>query len=258
MSKTIGYCRLCGQEKELSDEHIPPRKAFNDKQVTFETMQDALGFSGRKYSKFRNGITRQSICESCNNLTGAWYGTAFVEWTRQGYVWLEKLENRNALLLPYNIMPLNVIKQIVVMMLAMSSFHKHICQDDLRRFAFNRTQKYLPPNFRIYMYFNKGGKPRFTDQELVIFRADLGAIDYVNAEIALPPFGYCVTSTSRKGIKSLAEHQGLYDITRFAHFDYNVWTTVYLTLPIRETHEPFPLDYRHDAEVKEHLRQNRI
>lgn len=257
MGKRIeGSCKICGYTGKMSEEHIPPQSAFNDQQILFETLRDALGISGRKYSKSPNGIKKYTLCKKCNNDTGDWYARALVEWTRQGYVWLEKINDHSDLALPYHIYPLNVIKQVIVMVLAMSDEHELPHHEELRRFILNRGQKYLPPSLHIYAYFNREGKARFTDQEGVITRVDLGTTDLVNAELALPPFGYCITSRTKSKSKSLAEHQGLYEITWFSEFDYNHWTTVDLRLPVKQTHTPFPLDYRTKEEISADLLKN--
>src|SRR5215208_1711456 len=90
MALKTGRCHLCGQLKRLSFEHIPPKSAFNDNQRLFQTMRDLM--EGRPYSRFRRGIGSYSLCVRCNNLTGGWYGEAFVSWTRQGFDWLDKLK----------------------------------------------------------------------------------------------------------------------------------------------------------------------
>ncbi len=256
MAKPYGRCRLCGDLKELTKEHIPPKAAFNHERRVFETMQDALGLSGQKQSIFQGGIQKTTLCESCNNKTGNLYAKAFVEWSKQGFIYLDKIRFSLPLQLPFNIMPLNVIKQIMIMNLATVSEERIDAHLELRRFVLNPSQRYLPPHLRIFTYLNKQGKPRLIDHEAVISRVDIGAIEYVNSEIALPPFGYCVTSTAKKGTKSLAESQGLYDITWFSEFDYNSPKQVWLKLPMRETHDPFALDYRTEAEVKEHRMNN--
>lgn len=247
-----GFCRLCGQYKKLSFEHIPPRSAFNDQQRVFQTMQDFV--SGRGYSKFRGGIGKYSICEACNNRTGAWYGVAFADWARQGLEWLDKIESNTLFDLPYYIKPLNVIKQIIVMALAMSPENTVPFESELAGFVLNREQKYLPPKEKVYVYFNQDGHPRFASGA-VIMNTKTGSGAFVRAEISLRPFGYCVCSPVRK-TKLLASSQGLCDISWFSEFDYNVWTEVYLRLPLLETHEPFPLDYRTKTEIEEEFTRN--
>ena len=247
-----GFCRLCGQYKKLSFEHIPPRSAFNDRQQVFQTMQDL--FSGRGYSKFRRGVGAYSICETCNNRTGAWYGEAYAEWARQGLEWLDKLETNSILDLPYYIKPLNVIKQVIVMALAMSPENTVHYENELRRFVLNREQKYLQSKEKVYVYFSHDGQPRFASGA-VIMNVKSGGGAFVKAEISLRPFGYCICSPVRN-TKLLPASQGLYDITWFSEFDYNIWTSIYLRIPLLETHEPFPLDYRTKAEIEEESIRN--
>lgn len=251
---TEGICRICGYYKKLSYEHIPPKSAFNDQQRVFETMQNLL--EGHSHTKFRQGIGKQSLCVSCNSNTGGWYGGSFVDWSRQGLEWLDKLGDKSLFSLPYYIKPLNVIKQIVIMALAMSSERTLAYHRELRRFVLNKYQRYLPPKYRIYTYFNVNGQPRFA-AEMAIMRSDTNSGDYVEAEISLPPFGYCV-STPIKGSKSLAETQGLYEITWFSDFAYDEWVPVHLRLPSKETHEPLPLDYRSESEIASHYEMQGI
>jgi len=49
---------------------------------------------------------------------------------------------------------------------------------------------------------------------------DDGGSNYVEAEIALPPFGYCVT-TPGGNYRSLADSTGLYEMTWFSNYSYN-------------------------------------
>lgn len=258
MTKPVGLCRLCGELKKLTPEHMPPKAAFNKKPRSFETIQDVLGLSGRKYSIFRGGIQKTTLCKKCNNNTGKWYAVAFIEWTKQGLRHLNKIDGNSNLYRPFQIMPLNVLKQIIVMNLATIPESRIQHYQGLRQFVLNRQDRHFPSNYRIFTYFTRNDSPRLSDRELVVTRIDIGATEYVNFEIALPPFGYCVTSTTNQGHKSLAELQGLFEITAFAQFNYNSEEEVWLSLPVLETHEPFALDYRTEAEVLEHRAKNRL
>ena len=213
-------------------------------------MQNLL--EGHPYRKFPRGIGENSLCVKCNSDTGGWYGEAFADWTRQGLEWFEKLGDKGLFSLPYYIKPLNVIKQIMVMALAMSSENTLDYHRELRQFVLDRKQKYLPSKYRVHVYFTVDGQPRFASDK-VIRRVDTGSGSYVEAEVSLPPFGYCV-STPIKGAKSLAESQGLYEITWFSRFDYDESTPVHLRMPAKETHEPLPLDYRAESEIDAHYR----
>lgn len=244
-NKLLGYCRLCGEYGDLTFEHIPPKRAFNNQERVFHTLEDRL--QGRGRSKFRRGLGKHSLCERCNNRTGDWYGPAYAEWARQGFEWLDYLGEGASIQIPFQIMPLNVLKQIATMLLAMTHEGSIPYHEELRRFALNKQQKYLSPIYNIYAYLTSSG-PRFEGGS-GIFNFNTGAFDYVDAEIALPPFGYCLTSTRRRRGPSLASQQGLCHIDFFAQFDYNIWTTVFLRPPLVHVRSPFPLDYRSEEEI---------
>lgn len=212
-------------------------------------MQDRL--EDREYSRFRKGIGRYSLCERCNNLTGAWYGPAFVQWTKQGFDWIDRLQSTSIISLPYYIQPLNVLKQVLSMALAMSAEASAPYHRDLRQFVLTNRMRHLPQKYRVHVYFNPNGQPRFASGMAITKVGDDGGSNYVEAEIALPPFGYCVT-TPVGNYRSLADSTGLYEMTWFSSYSYNEWTNIHLRIPLRETHESFPLDYRSKSEVAAH------
>lgn len=244
--KTQGLCRLCGKLSSLSFEHIPPESAFNDQPLVLQTLHDRI--QGRSHTKFRTALGNHALCIGCNNRTGAWYGTAYANWARQGLEWLDYLGERSPIQIPFRIMPLNVLKQIIVMTLAMTSEVTIPYHEELRWFALDREQKYLPPQYNVYSYLTATTKPRF-ESGMAVLNARTGAMNYIDAEIAFPPFGYCMTSTRRRERRSMAEETGLYDMGWFSTFEYNLWTTVYLRMPKLQANTPFPLDYRTSEEI---------
>jgi hypothetical protein len=206
-----GFCRLCGNYGKLSFEHIPPKKAFNDHQQLLRTMEDQL--SKRSYSRFRKGLGTYSRCARCHNYTRSWYGSAFVAWTKQGYEWLDKVHGPKMLNLPYYIRPLNVLKQILVMAVAMSPEVSLDGHRDLRQFLLNPRQRHMPRGYRAFVYFGMKGQLKFKSGMALLDTEGKGA-DFIVGEVALPPFGYCVTEPVGDR-RSLAESKGLYDISWF-------------------------------------------
>lgn len=245
--KHKGICRVCGFYKELTYEHIPPKKAFNTEQVAFQTLQDIV--QGHNHTKFRQGMGLYTLCEKCNNDTGGRYGEAFAEWTRQGFNYLDKLEGeRTPIQLPFWIKPLNVIKQVTTMALATFGEEPALRHSELRQFVLNKERKYLPPNTKFYVYFNRTGKPRLASGAVVMnIKTNRGAV--VQSEVTLPPFGYAVCGKMKNSLP-MADYWAICDITWFSQFDYNIWTCVYLKIPHLETHYPFPMDYRTREEIE--------
>jgi hypothetical protein len=83
MTLIIGQCCICGEkEVELSFEHVPPQKAYNDHRIWETNIQELVrgkwdGQSIPAQGKWvQGGAGRYTLCERCNNVTGSWYGTA--------------------------------------------------------------------------------------------------------------------------------------------------------------------------------------
>ncbi|HEX8734781.1 MAG TPA: hypothetical protein VF721_05615 [Pyrinomonadaceae bacterium] len=246
-SKREGFCRLCGNYGELTFEHIPPRKAFNDKGVLLHSLNyisDASYQIAKKIPQRRHnaGLGERSLCGKCNNLTGAWYGDAYVDWAKQGMSYLDIIEKSVSISLPFYIKPLNVLKQIVTMGLAMSS-GSLINNYELRKFVLNIREKELPSEYLFYVYLtNKKSTARYMADSIQL-DTHTGAMDFVLAEVALPPFGVVILNFIPDR-KSSVTDDNLCFINHFSKYDYNVWTTVYLKIPVHRIWSPTPLDYR--------------
>jgi hypothetical protein len=209
-SRREGICHLCGQHKELTFEHIPPRRAFNEHQRLFRTAQDHL--SGWEHgTKYLRGVGNYSLCKRCNNITGAWYGEAFVGWAKQGFEYFDKVKGEKALSLPYYIRPLNVPKQVMVMALALAPEAPAQKNFEPRRSVLRKRERYLPADLRAFVYNCMNGEVRFASG-MAILDTNGGGSDFVLGEVAMPPFGYCVTVPVGER-KSSAEEKGLYDIS---------------------------------------------
>lgn len=86
-----GKCKLCGELKALTFEHVPPKRAFNSVPVMYYSFDEAIkamagengrmpwDFTGLKGEKQQNGIGGYYLCRSCNNNTGSWYIREYTE-----------------------------------------------------------------------------------------------------------------------------------------------------------------------------------
>jgi hypothetical protein len=72
--KTIGMCRLCGETRELTDEHIPPKSAFNDRYVVMQSVADTPWGLRKRKEFHQGGFKKPVLCAICNNNTGARIG----------------------------------------------------------------------------------------------------------------------------------------------------------------------------------------
>ena len=83
MAKVIeGICKLCGEHKSLTFEHVPPKNAYNKgryRQIQNNVLIDDPFLENSKGRLLQGGVGFYSLCEECNSKTGAWYGKSYVD-----------------------------------------------------------------------------------------------------------------------------------------------------------------------------------
>lgn len=69
-----GYCRICGEWRRLTNDHVPPYGCYNSGKIeTFSFLYNA------PKEKYKDGITFESLCENCNSkLLGSKYDPQLV------------------------------------------------------------------------------------------------------------------------------------------------------------------------------------
>lgn len=268
--KVCGNCHICGTHAKLSFEHVPPESAFNNHRVVGKHIFDLINKHPDEYTAGNGHISQRgagayTLCEKCNPNTGAWYGDAFANFAHQSLNTLEHAKGKPSLYYPFRIYPLRVIKQIITMFFSVNSDLFRLNHPDLVKFVLNKHERYLSPDIRILVYFTLGPHARFAggtsistieinpdevsldtmDNALSQYQRDYAKSLY-SSEIAFPPLGYVLSF----GLESLDSK--LADISFFAKYSYNDWTSIYLKLPVFPVNTWHPGDYR----SKEQLRRN--
>ncbi len=244
--KIVGHCHLCGIKGPLSFEHVPPRSAFNDHPVFVADIKDLIGkwdgdFKNMKGKIHQLGAGGYTLCEKCNNLTGAWYGRDFADWAFQAYLVLHYTKGEPSLFYQFRIFPLRVIKQIVCMFFSANGARFREKNPDLERFVLNREARYIRPEIRIYVYYNLSGISR---QSGVAGLLNLGkGKHHTFSEIAFLPLGYVMT------FESEVPDDRPVDITFFANYRYDDWKEFSCRIPVLNVYTYFPGDYRSRKEV---------
>ena len=158
-SKKRGRCHICCESGPLTDEHFPPRSAGNNKWTQYHTLYGMV--LGSRFNKAppmteaRSGIKRRSLCERCNGRTAAFYNDAFADWTLQALELAQKIGHESYVnVVFYEIKPLSVLKQVVVMALAAADFGISDPLTRLRRFALYPFESHLPAGIGVRAYLN--------------------------------------------------------------------------------------------------------
>ena len=245
----LGECRICGTHTNLTFEHVPPKRAFNNRPVVCQKLMDIIGTEQEddptKGEINQKGVGAHTLCAKCNNDTGSWYGPAFVEWAYQGLSLIRMSKGTSLLYLNFNIFPLRVIKQICCMF---CSVHQSGWADqEMRDFLLNRERRHIPKDWRVFVYFNTSPHIRQTG---IVVRGSSQGLDCFS-EISFPPFGYVLTKDSKPPDK---RHQ---EITFFGKHSYNDWKHIPLKLPLLPVASWVPGDYRTKDELANDVARNR-
>lgn len=236
--KEHGICCICGQEAELTFEHIPPRAAFNRFSLRLYDFWDYLLHNNARYKQAQKGAGKYSLCASCNNLTGEWYGAAYAEFAVQGLSYSQK-QAQGVLSVPYTIYPLRVLKQIVSCFASVNG--PLWCQQEpmIKDFLLDPYERKFPSNIDIRMYMQAKGRSKFDG--IVGQMNPFTGERFVGSEWAYPPFSYI--HICDKGYTNFRVLNELYPVLSFLRYGYDDRDTVYLNIP-RKPCNPTILDFR--------------
>lgn len=216
-------CGLCGMETKLTFEHIPPRCAFNNDGIFIQTHEQMSGSESPllgKRSLSHRGFGKFCLCASCNNSTGNWYAKDFCDFVHQGQKILNK-SNPNWLITgEYNIKPLNVLKQILLMFICADSAGTLRKHKGVVKYLMDKTSNDFPEKVHIYIYSNACSYKR-----MIGYSFGLDTInneEFYWSEINFEPFGYLLTYDSRP------PNPFMVNISGFNEREYNVKCNILL------------------------------
>ena len=270
--KVLGNCRICGIHAKLTFEHVPPRAAFNDCPAVGKHILELINkdpdnyFNGKQHTSQR-GAGAYTLCQKCNNDTGAWYGTAFANFAHQSLDILKDTKGQPSLYYPFRIYPLRVIKQIITMFFSVNDNLFRGNHPDLVKFVLSKYENHLNPDFRILVYFNSSPRGRYIGGvSIAKMSPDEINMDTMEnlqrkiesehtksrllSEIAFPPLGYVMSFNSEQLDKQLC------DLSFFTNYRYDDCTSIPLKLPVFPVHTWYPGDYRSKEQVQRDFEKN--
>jgi len=244
-----GKCHICGRIGPLSFEHIPPRKAFNERPVIKAQFEELVGLGPDEPIRGptqQRGMGEYTLCPRCNNDTGSWYAKDFVDWCYQGFEILLRSKGNPSLVYLNYLIPLRILKQIITMFFSVNGPDFCDANPELVKFVLNRDKKYLSPKYRFFVYYNISSRLRCSG---VSARVDINTQNMcVFSEVNYFPYGYVMT------FDSSPPDPRLFEITHFSTYSYNEFKVMTIKLPVLPTHLWFPGDYR----TKEQIIKNKI
>lgn len=255
MSKKMsGICRLCGLERRMTFEHVPPRAAYNAQRAESFSIVDWLDRDRGGMDKGRvqqRGNGDYALCADCNNRTGRWYVRELRGWVQRGLSVLRECEDPDSLDAdprPHGITvsfdgvrPLLFLKEIASMLLTINGPQFGGVNAALRGFVLDRERTGLPEHYHFYLTLYQGPAARYVALSGKMNLSTQQALTVT--EIAFPPFAYSlVLGESLVGLPTA-------EISHFASMGHKEERDVVLDLIVGFGHTPLPLDFRSRAAV---------
>lgn len=254
----IGVCRICGQYGPLSFEHVPPREAFNKISVIEYTLESWATKRRVKGKPRQGGIGQYSICETCNNNTGSWYGGEYVKWSRIGHDILDLASQHTSRVSSVaetpvtlkNVYPLRFLKQVAACFFSVinsseAEFAKH--NPALVRFVLDKSETNLSGDYQFYLRLNRQSSPKtmlrqyplagkltvtYTKDERGAVKSFQNVSPSLFSEISHPPFMLIMTPGT--------VFPNATNITHFKNYQYDDEVELTLLLKIGDSSSPLP------------------
>ncbi len=240
----MGTCHICGKYGELSYEHIPPESALNNHTAIIYTGDNVIKrYKGEKarYLNRQQGMGKYSLCESCNNNTGAWYAKAYSDIAKDVARCLYKngkLTHGDILTFESKKFPaFAFVKQIVTMFCSLLPI------GEVRRLGFDKfilEKEYNEIDtdlfdLRIYL------TPANVGQLMIgpcaaVHKTDNGLETTLLSDLAVYPFGFILNLTPEHTIDYGVSLKELFDTEYGKEYDLK-WSLMYL----ERTSDKFPL-----------------
>ncbi len=261
MKSHYGKCALCRKECELTFEHIPPRAAFNStpaKPITGDKLiqQDERmpwETDGLRYVNQQQGMGKFTLCEGCNNNTGAWYGNDYniiAHVIHDPFV-NDDLDSIKGIGIR-DVYPLRFLKQVLSMFCSINNFEDSRI-DELRKFVLDKEKVGIDKEkYKIHMYFTESKMMKYAPLS-VVMRMDEKSVESIAvSEITAYPLGFILYFEPTDSWK----YDGI-DITDFADCQYGCLADIEVPLCIKEMNDIFPLYYRSKEEIEICVKRNR-
>ena len=201
-----GVCSICGGQGLLTFEHVPPQTAFNRSKVLtcngidyLKRDPDCLPWemNAVRGTIQQGGAGGYTLCEYCNNTTGAWYArdyVHFVECAMQSTEHQSLLHRGDTAFVSMNfeqVYPLRIIKQVLTMFASICGPNLTQGNPEVRRLILGKDERGLnPDHIGIYCYVLQGTMQRRTGISGHLDLAGNSPRERVLAEFSTIPFGF--------------------------------------------------------------------
>jgi hypothetical protein len=235
-----GICRLCGELKDLTFEHVPPRAAGNAGPVYHPEIREYLrhrtsGGPPPKLITEPQGAGGYTLCRECNNRC-ARYVLEFLPWLECWRSALAADATAGAIGTSQNIRRSRVMKEIVAMFLSANSPEMGRRNEELRRFVWNAEHQGLPDGIRVFAALTRD--ETFSRQVGVTGVGHHDGAYSVISEVAYPPMSLVMAFGGTD-----PGDPRLVDITFLARSGYKEKRTTEMMLQVLRLADIYPATY---------------
>lgn len=261
-TRRTGRCRICGQTRDLTREHVPPRSAYNREPGRAHTILEWLRRTAA--GALPGGILRQggtwgyTLCKPCNDLTGHRYADEYRELAMTVVRMFKRAnvgEIEAALEQPIAQFRLHgdaghagprpgaFVREILALMCTLSAdFDLAGRYPAIRRLILDPSVEALPAGMSLGMTVYLGGHPRYIGPTLTVHPTE-GVWRYV-MELAHPPLATLLVLATN----GPAPHAC--DLSAFTQIAPDVRAPIEGRIAVGIGHTPLPGDYRTRAMVE--------
>jgi hypothetical protein len=239
--KAIGLCRVCGERRQLTFEHIPPRCAFNAESLKSYTLAEFWKLQAgerARYASEQRGAGEYALCTECNSTRGGtWYVPEFCIWAQVIGSQLQAVPTDGSIAAVRiglrHVRPARFVKQVVSMLLAINEPAFGDDHPALRQFVTELDRRGLPTNHGLYLALFNGDTAR--SLPATPWLHSLGSTEPgrgLVTELSFPPFTCALTIDGPRLGRDACP------ITDFAHLGPEDVEEVRLRLPLNWTVVP--------------------
>lgn len=256
--KHPGRCKICGQLKELTAEHIPPKNAFNSYNVTVLTFDEVIktisgeenrmpwDTRGLKGTLQQGGHKRYCLCRECNNNTGAWYMREYTDFAKvvNAMIQQESMTVGNSYsFVIKNLYPLRIYKAMMTLICDIND--NCLGDENLRTFIMNKENKNIDTSkYSLYMYLVSTQMPRISGVS-GIFNVNNSEESVLVSEVASYPIGFALYLDKPESYTPFG-----INVDMFSTFDYDTKCDLQFGgVPYLDINSQFPADYRSKDDI---------
>jgi hypothetical protein len=265
--KRTDRCRLCGEVRPLTKEHIPPKRAGNIARMPTHTLAEWLerrdldNIPGGNIEQ--GGIWGYTLCSACNSFTGSEYGAEYQGWAIRAVLMLRQDDALHPSALDQNPAPMFVtgrfggkrdggvspgamVRQVLSGMCSLSNgWDLAGTSPAIRRIVLDKSLEPLPSGTSLWMELFAGPTSRMIGPQVV---SDAPGNWAWVMEIAHPPFAFTMVLASN--------HEPTYgmDMSPFVLEDPLRRASLEATWRVGFGWTPLPGDLRSKAAIEESTR----